>query len=112
VSDWLKILKAGDLVVRVHGYGRMSERLVAVASVTATLVRVAITDRCTEEYNRTTGRLRGNTGMMTVRLEEATPEARARIRASLLADRLSMVKWDAVPPDVLEQVSALVNKAT
>jgi hypothetical protein len=108
MSDWLKELRAGDLVVRASGYASMSMRLVTVSSVTATIVRCA-SDLGVEEYSRAHGKLRGNTGI--VRLAEATPEARARIRAGIIANRLSGVEWDSVSPDVLEQVAALVGKA-
>lgn len=111
MSEWLKSLKAGNVVVRAHGYGRLSERLMAVESTTATIVRIRISANHVEEYNRETGRLRGHKGLDTVRIDEATTAARGRIRAAALSSRLSMVNWAAFPVDVLEQVAALIGKA-
>lgn len=108
-TEWLKSVKVGDDVVRAHGFSRMRERIVRVVSVTPTIVCVDVGAPAPEEYRRDNGRLRGHHGYESVHIEEASPEARVRIRARTLADRLSMVKWDRLPLDVLEQAASLTQ---
>lgn len=110
-APWLDALKAGDTVVQQSGYGYKALRLLTVERVTPKQVIV-----CDPRTGSVLGRYWRDSGMAVGGpwsdvLLEATPNRLARIREQETIERLTRIAWDAVAPDVREQVLVLLERS-
>lgn len=106
-TEWLENLKAGDAVIRSHGYGVRTLMLSRVLKVTPSQVVLPHDER----FSRKDGRRIGAKGYYTLSILEATPERLAEVRRTKLVSRLTHdTDFDEFPLSTLEAVVALLDK--
>jgi hypothetical protein len=102
-KDWMRALKPGDIVA-LHGSGFGYATYRAVVSSVTPSGRVRINDN-RREFNPD-GYERGSSGYRRPHIAQLTPAIEREMLRHQIINRLSGMKWEGLPFEVLQAVDA------